>query len=208
MRPFPCRPVPLLHTFPRTGNRKPEFSRTPQPRAPCCHPWEPPCRMPSCADGAGVYVSVFAACTRATECPAPTGAFPPPAFEKCINPVFGRLASRAARISSGVRTSGKETLACSLARATWRLCRFSSRLSIFQTYTGLDEEGTSKVTEIASGGSIAQSERVPCSTGYNGPGARARHISRKISPVAGPRRERRSARHRAPSTLPGYCSIR
>src|SRR6266849_2128849 len=49
--------------------------------------------------------------------------------------VSGRLASLAASICSGVRTSGSDSLTCSFARATWRLCRFASRLSILQDYT-------------------------------------------------------------------------
>ena len=41
-----------------------------------------------------------------------------------------RLTSRAAVTCSGVLRSGSDTLTRCLARATWRLCRFSSRLSI------------------------------------------------------------------------------
>lgn len=52
------------------------------------------------------------------------------AFPRCQEPKAGRLASRAALICSGVRRSGSVGAARSFARATWRLCRFASRLSI------------------------------------------------------------------------------
>src|SRR5438034_2443280 len=42
----------------------------------------------------------------------------------------GRLASRAAAICSGVRTSGSESLTFSRERETWRLWRLASLLSI------------------------------------------------------------------------------
>lgn len=43
-----------------------------------------------------------------------------------LHPPAGRLASRAALISSGVRTSGSDTFTFFFARATARLCRFTS----------------------------------------------------------------------------------
>jgi hypothetical protein len=55
---------------------------------------------------------------------APGALVPPP------RPAEGRLASRAALICSGVLRSGSESLTRSFARATWRLCRFASFLSI------------------------------------------------------------------------------
>jgi len=46
-----------------------------------------------------------------------------------------RLTSRAALICSGVLRSGSDTLTCSRARETWRLCRFNSLLSIASIYS-------------------------------------------------------------------------
>ena len=45
-------------------------------------------------------------------------------------PCVARLASRAALICSGVLRSGSESLTCSFARETWRLCRFNNLLSM------------------------------------------------------------------------------
>lgn len=54
----------------------------------------------------------------------------PGAFDSLPRAAGARLASRAALICSGVRTSGSDSLTCCFARATCRLCRFASRLSI------------------------------------------------------------------------------
>ena len=53
----------------------------------------------------------------------------------CVSPrvLSGRLASLAALICSGVLTSGSDSLTLLLARATSRLWRFASRLSILYT---------------------------------------------------------------------------
>jgi hypothetical protein len=55
------------------------------------------------------------------------------AFGPLAWPSAGRLASRAALISSGDLRSGSEAPCFSRARATWRLCRFASRLSMCST---------------------------------------------------------------------------
>ena len=47
-----------------------------------------------------------------------------------LPPLLARLASLAALICSGVLRSGSESLTCSLARATCRLCRLASLLSM------------------------------------------------------------------------------
>ena len=46
----------------------------------------------------------------------------------------GRLASRAALICSGLLRSGSEICSRSLARSTWRLCRFANLLSIHSPF--------------------------------------------------------------------------